>query len=228
MANLAPVFGVLAGLAGIADTVPYIRDTVRGSTRPHRGTWLIWAILAIVACLSQRAGGASWSLLMTATQAILTAAVFVLATRYGEGGLSTSDLSLIAIAATGVAGWILAKQPTMAIACVIAADLIAVAMMTPKVYRDPHSETLATYAFASIGGALAATAVGTLDPFLLAYPIYYCLINAATAILLHRRRACHLTPRQAAQRAPRRSRVVPPRSRAATRRFAPRQPPRTR
>lgn len=192
--DLAPVLGVLAAVAGIADTIPYIRDIVRGSTRPHRGTWLIWAILAAIACLSQRAGGASWSLIMTATQAILTAVVFALATRFGEGGIDTRNVPLIAIAAAGVAGWVLAHQPTIAIACVIAADVSALAMMTPKAYHDPHSETLTTYALASVGGAFAAAAVGTPDPSLLAYPVYYCLINAATAILLHRRRAALAVP----------------------------------
>ena len=64
MTDVAPVLGVLAGLAGIADTIPYVRDIVRGTTRPHRGTWLIWGTLAIVVFCSQRADGASWSLIM--------------------------------------------------------------------------------------------------------------------------------------------------------------------
>ena len=84
MGHLAPVLGVLAGLAGIADTIPYVRDTVRGSTRPHRDSWLIWGVLAIVACVAQSAHGASWSALMTGTQAIVTGAVFLLAIRYGD------------------------------------------------------------------------------------------------------------------------------------------------
>jgi hypothetical protein len=75
---IAPVLGVLAGLVGIADTIPYVRDTVRGLTRPHRGTWLIWGGLAIVACLSQRADGASWSLIMVGVQAVLTSGIFLL------------------------------------------------------------------------------------------------------------------------------------------------------
>ena len=45
MTYIAPVLGVLAGLVGIADRIPYVRDTVRGLTRPHRGTWLIWGVL---------------------------------------------------------------------------------------------------------------------------------------------------------------------------------------
>jgi hypothetical protein len=61
MSGLAPLCGVLAALVGIADTVPYVRDTLRGITTPHRGTWLIWGILAVVVCWSQRAWASSCS-----------------------------------------------------------------------------------------------------------------------------------------------------------------------
>jgi hypothetical protein len=189
MPELAPILGLLGGAVGVADTIPYVRDTVHGSTRPHRGTWLIWGVLAIVACASQRADGASWSLVMTGTQAILTGLVFLLAIRHGEGGLSAIDLSMIAVACAGVLGWLVAREPVVAVTCVIVADLVAAAMMTPKAYRDPHSETLAMYALASIGGALAAGAVGALDVSLLLYPVYYSLVNAAMALLIFVQRA---------------------------------------
>jgi hypothetical protein len=188
MIDLAPVLGVLAVLAGIADTVPYVRDTLRGATRPHRGTWLIWSVLAIVVCLSQRADGASWSLLMAAAQAVLISLVFVLSIRRGEGGVSASDRVMIAIAGGGAIGWIVADEPIVATACVVVADLIGAAMMIPKTFRDPDSETLATYALASLGGLLAAGAVGAPDLSLLLYPIYFGLVNGAIAILIHHRR----------------------------------------
>jgi hypothetical protein len=153
----APVLGLLAGGVGIADTIPYVRDTVRGSTRPHRGTWLIWSVLAIVACLSQRADGASWSLIMAAAQAVLTGAIFLLSIRRGEGGLSPADVLMITFAGGGgVIGWVVAGEPVIATACLVAADFIGAAMMVPKVYRDPGSETLATFALASLSGAMAA------------------------------------------------------------------------
>jgi hypothetical protein len=186
--TLAPVFGVLAGVVGVVDTIPYVRDIVRGSTRPHRGTWFIWGLLAIVVCVSQRADGASWSLVMAGTQAVLTSFIFVLAIRRGEGGLSAADGVLIAIAAGGMAAWVVVDEPIIATACVIAADLIAAAMMVPKVYRDPGSETLMTFALAGAGGALAVGAVGATDVSLLCYPIYYCLVNWALALFIHVRR----------------------------------------
>ena len=189
MTEVAPVLGVLAALVGIADTLPYVRDTLHGTTRPHRGTWLIWAVLAIVVCLSQRADGASWSLLMAVAQAVLTSLIFLLAIGRGEGGVTAADRVMVAIAGAGVVGWIVADEPIVATACVIAADLIGAALMVPKTHRDPDSETLVTFALAGLSGALAAGAVGTLDVSLLLYPMYFLLVNGSMAIFIHHRRS---------------------------------------
>lgn len=182
------LLGVLAGLASVVNTIPYIRDMARGTTRPHRGTWLIWAVLAIVVYESQRADGASWSLIMAGVQAILTTLVFLLSIRGGEGGMSAADAAVILLAGAGVIGWIVADAPVLATMCVIAADLVAAALMVPKTYRDPGSETLASFALASVGGGLAAGAVGAADLSLLLYPLYFCFVNAGIALLIHHRR----------------------------------------
>ncbi len=186
--ELVVILGLAAGLIGVLDTIPYVRDTLRGSTRPHRGTWLIWGVLAVVVSLSQYADGASWSLVMAGVQAVLTSLVFVLSVRRGEGGVSRADITMIAIAGAGVTGWIVADEPIVATACVVAADLIGAGLMVPKTYRDPHSETLITFAFASVGGAVAAGGVGAIDISLLLYPVYYCVINGAIALLIWERR----------------------------------------
>jgi hypothetical protein len=189
MIEAMPVRGVLAGVVGVADAVPYVRDTARRSTCPHRGTWLIWAVLAIVVCASQRADGASWSLVMAAVQAVVTTLVFALAIRFGTGGLSPPEVLLIAIAGAGIVGWQAADAPIVATASVVAADLVAAAMMVPKTWRDPSSETLSTFVLASLGGALAAGSAGALEPSLLLYPVYFCVANGALALLIARRRA---------------------------------------
>ena len=212
MPDIVPLLGVLAGVIGVADTIPYVRDILRGSTRPHRGTWLIWGTLAVVVVLSQRADGASWSLIMAATQAVLTVVIFLLSIRRGVGGVTRGELVMIGVASAGVAGWLIADEPLVATACVVAADLIGVALMVPKTVRDPGSETLVTFALASVAGAFAAGAVGALDVSLLLYPVYYCVANGAIALLIVSRRAALSRPATAAGR----SGAAAPRS-AATR-----------
>jgi hypothetical protein len=188
VSDLAPLLGLAAALIGLADMAPYVRDTVRRSTRPHRGTWLIWTVLAIVVSLSQHAEGGSWSIAMAVAQAATNGLVLALAIRLGTGGVSVLEVMLIALAGTGVAGWVLAGDPLLATACVVAADLTAAGMMVPKTWRDPGSETLSTFAWAGLAGALSAAAVGALEPSLLLYPVYYCLVNGGLALLIAGRR----------------------------------------
>jgi hypothetical protein len=195
MTATAPVLGVLAGVAGIAGTVPYVRHVLRRSTRPHLSTWLVWSLLAVVVCLSQRADGASWTLAMAATHAVLTSLVAVLALRAGAGGIGRADRALIAVALGGVAGWLLVDEPLVATAGVVVADVIAAAMMIPKTWRDPGSETLSTFVLASGGGALAAGAVERFDPSLLLYPLYSCAVNGVlAAVIVHRRAVARRWP----------------------------------
>jgi hypothetical protein len=69
------------------------------------------------------------------------------------------------------------------------ADLVAVVMMLPKTWRDPHSETLSTFVLAAGSGVLTTGAVGSLSVTLLAYPVYFAAVNGAVAALIaHRRR----------------------------------------
>jgi hypothetical protein len=178
-----------AAFIGLADMTPYVRDTMRRSTRPHRGTWLIWTVLAIVVSLSQLADGASWSVAMAVTQAVTNGLVLALAIRFDTGGTGGLEVTLIALAGVGVAGWLVANDPLVATVCVVAADAIAAGMMVPKTWREPDSETLSTFAWASLAGALSAAAVGAHEPSLLLYPTYYCLVNGGFALLIGLRRA---------------------------------------
>lgn len=99
---------------------------------------------------------------MAGTQVVLNTVVILLAMRLGTGALSAADTVLITLAGAGVAGWLIADQPVVATACVVAADLLATGMMLPKTWRDPDSETLWAFASASLVGALAAGSVGAL------------------------------------------------------------------
>ena len=151
------------GLVGIAGTIPYVGDTLRGTTRPHRGTWLIWSVLAIVVCLSQRADGATWSVLMAGAEAALKARIFLLASASARVPSSAPETVLIAIATVGVAGWLIADEPIVATACVVAADLIATGMMLPKTWRDPDPRPWRRSPSRALAAPLAAGAVGVLE-----------------------------------------------------------------
>jgi hypothetical protein len=186
-------FGVLAGILQLVAAAPYLRDILRGSTRPQRATWMIWTTLSLVVFASQWASGATWSLALTAGQALSCGAVFALAIRRGVGGVSPVELMLLGLAALGVVGWQVAGDPTVATCSVVAADLIAVALMLPKTYRQPGSETLATYAIGVVSTIFALAAVDSAAPSLLIYPLYILVADGVVvAVIVLRRRTLAL------------------------------------
>ena len=183
------LLGVLAGVTSVLEAAPYIRDVLRRTTRPHRGTWLIWSVLSILALEAQYAEGATWSVVMVAAEAAATSTIFLLSVQRGEGGLSRSDLAILGIAAGGVAAWAISSTPVVAIGCVLVADTLAIGLMVPKTWRDPFSETLALYVLASASGAMSALAVGSFAVPLLLFPVFFAAANVFLAVLIAGRRA---------------------------------------
>ena len=183
-------FGIIGGILQLVASAPYVRDILKGTTRPQRSTWTIWTTLSFVVLASQWASGATWSLTLTIAQAISCAAIFVLAIPRGVGGLSRIELIMFGIAGLGIVGWLVTDDPVLATCSVVVADLIAVGLMLPKTYRQPSTETVSTYAIGVVSTIFALAAVGSLDVALLIYPVYILLADAAVvALIVLRRRA---------------------------------------
>jgi hypothetical protein len=181
---MSAVLGLLAGVLQALAGVPYVRDVFSGSTRPHRASWLIWCVLSIIVFLSQRADGARWSLVLVGVQVLGTCLIFLLSLRFGVGGGSPVELALLGLAGLGVVGWQLSGVPVVATGCVVFADLIAVALMLPKTYRDPTSETLSAYLIGLLSVVFSIAAVGALRLDLLLYPIYLLAADSAVVMLI--------------------------------------------
>jgi hypothetical protein len=187
--------GLLAGLLSIVGTAPYLRDVRRGRTRPHRGTWGIWTMVGVVAAAANIADGLTWSLVQICIQALTSAVVLGLAVRSGVGSLTPGNAVMLAVAVAGVVAWAVSSDPTTAVVGMVVADGIGVAVMLPKTWRDPHSETVATFELATVSGLLGMVAVGGIDPGSLAWPGYLMTANGLTAgVIVARRLALRPTP----------------------------------
>ncbi len=190
----AAVPGLLGASLSVVGTCLYLRDIRRGLTRPHRGSWLVWGVIGVVAALSNGADGGRWSLVVLCGQALTTLVVLVVAVPRGVGSVTPVNLLMLAVAALGVVGWRTLADPTAATACAALADAAGLVAILPKVWVDPISETPATYALAGVSGLLAVLAVDGWEPDLLLFPVYFCLGNAATATFISMRRAALRRP----------------------------------
>lgn len=185
---------VLGAVLSCCGTAAYLRDVRRGRTVPHRGSWLVWSVIALVALLAHGADGGRWSLLVLGGQAAGNLAVLGLAVRHGTGGVTPGNVALVGLAGLGVAGWLTLDQPIAAAGCAALADGAGLLALLPKIWADPHSETTSTYALAGVTGMLTLAALPAAELSLLVYPGYFCLANAATAQLIAGRRRSLTVP----------------------------------
>jgi hypothetical protein len=125
---------------------------------------------------------------MVGVQTVSMTLILALSLPFGIGGVGIADVCLIGVAALGIVGWALSDEPVVATTFVVAADAAGVALMLPKTWRDPWSETLSTFVLASGSGLLSAVAVGALDVSLLLYPAYFAVANGAIAAVIAQRR----------------------------------------
>jgi len=181
------VVGSLGAALSVVGTGLYLRGIRRGDTLPHRGSWMVWSVIAVVAAASDGADGGGWSLVVLGVQAVGTLAVAAWALGHGVGRLTPTNLAMLALAALGVLGWTTLTDPTVAAACVAVADGAGLVAMMPKTWADPYSETVSTYALAGVTGLLGALAVHAWSAALL-FPVYFCLGNATTAVAITLRR----------------------------------------
>lgn len=185
MHALLPVFGILAGIISLAAYPPYIRDMLKGTTKPERATWLIWTALSGIALAGQIGADAKWSLIMTLAQTIGVAVIFLLSLKLGTGGLHRRDIISLLVAVVGLVLWVLTNRPIMAILLVIVVDAAGAWLTIYKAYKDPGSETLITWWLDTISNLLGVLAVGSLNVTLLSYPAYLLLANGAVVAAIY-------------------------------------------
>jgi hypothetical protein len=180
--------GLVAGLIILVSIIPYILDTLRGSTRPNIVTWSLWTLTGAVLAAAQYSSGASWTLAVLVASIISTSIVTILAVRYGQRKYGWFDGACLVMATMAILGWAITANPLVGIVLGVLGEMCAVAPTVLKTYRAPQSETPATYWLTNIATVLALIASTRYDLANILFPIYALLINTLVACLAMRRR----------------------------------------
>ena len=187
--------GLCAAALGSAAFLPYIRDTIWHHTRPLRATWLIWSVLSSISFVTNLSEGATTSLAFLASQTGFTLLIFVLSLRYGLGGfLEKGDGQILLLATFGLLLWALTDSAIYALMMSIMVSALGGMATISKVYHYPDSESTTCWAMSIVAAILGILSVGSLDPVLLAYPVYLLVLYGSilAAILLAKARKRHV------------------------------------
>lgn len=181
--TLAMVLVVISGL-------PYLRDTLRGKTKPNIVSWFTWTLLTAIGGTIALIEGELGIAMLTYANTLSTGSIVIAGLRYGyaEMGWFDAVCQLAAIAAIGV--WQLMDSPLAALLIVIVTDAIGLLPTLRHSYLKPGEETLSAYLLVAAGSALALLTLDSFAAINLLYPVYLVCADMLVAVVLVSRRAC--------------------------------------
>jgi hypothetical protein len=182
---LFSILGLLSALIFVVADIPYLRDTIKGTTKPHRVTWGVVVFLNVVGFANQFASGADNSLWIFAAAVVMTTSIFIASLKNGVGGQSNSDIFSLTTCSLGIILWLVFKDPMFSIFANIFVGFVALLPTYKKTKKDPDSETKITWLLGTLSTMLAAISVGELNLLLLLLPVSSTFLQGYMVYLLY-------------------------------------------
>jgi len=104
----------LGAAIGALGTAVYLRDTLRGTTKPNRVTWLLWAIAPLLAAAVEFKDGVGLRALPTFTIGFMPLLVFVASFHNpaSEWKIGRVDYACGAVSVAGTLTWLVTQPPS--------------------------------------------------------------------------------------------------------------------
>jgi hypothetical protein len=177
------ILGLLAGVIGVAGYIPYIRDILKGTTKPDRASWFIWLLEYTALFAAQVSAGATDSLWLIGLQLVGVVAIALLACKYGVGALDRQSVIILSCVCATLVLWYFSRNANLTILLLVAVESVGVVLTTRKVYRQPGSETLLLWVLIAVAGVLGIAAVGMRAAAILyVYPVALVLMGLSVIV----------------------------------------------
>lgn len=186
--DIKTIIGVIAVIVGFIGYAPYLRDTFRGTTKPHFFSWFLWGVMEgtiFFAQVQKDAGPGAWVMGFSAL------IIFVIAAKAffsKDKNITSFDWWCFFGAILGIVVWQLTKDPIGAVIIITITDAVAFLPTYRKEFEIPNGETLAEYVASSIKHTLGILALTSYSIVTTLYPVSLVLTNGLFVIMVLLRR----------------------------------------
>lgn len=182
---------VVSAFIGVAGASAYIRDTLRGKSKPNRVSWFLWAMSPLIGTAAAISSHADvWATVRIFLAGFLPLLVFLASflNRKSYWKLTVFDLICGVCSLVALVVWAVVDAPKMAILLAAAGDGFATIPTIRKAWTHPETETGFTYLMGLVGVALIIPSIPSWTIENSAFQIYLLLANTVLAIAVYRKR----------------------------------------
>ena len=177
------ILGVAATIVGLFGYYPYLRDLMKGVTKPHAFSWLIWGTMEVIAFLAQISRGGGTGTWVTGISALITLFIAFKAFRLKDKDITAIDWLALSGALIGIVLWMITDNPLTAVVCITVADALGFVPTFRKGFDKPFEETLFEYTMSAIKWTLGIVALQALSPVTWLYPASLVMTNSTFVIM---------------------------------------------
>lgn len=183
------ILGLIAVALAFLGSYPYVRDILKGKTKPHLFTYLVWSIVGTLAFLGQWSSGAGPGAWVSGVMVIFSILVFGLSFKFGTEDVTKLDVVFLIAALSAIVPWWLTDNPTLSVIIATFVDVCAFFPTIRKTYNDPSSETLISYVLNLLRHGLAICALASFVVATYIYPAaLFCMNFILVAVIVSGRR----------------------------------------
>lgn len=189
MFDYKSILGILAVVVAYVGYAGYLRDILKGITKPHAFSWLLWGTLTGIGFAAQVVKGAGAGSWVTGADAFACFLFVFLALKDGDRHFVPFDWVCLSGALFSLVLWWVTSDPTLSVIMITVVDVFAYAPTFRKGYLRPDEETALTYGLSSFKFIVSFFALQSLSIATALYPVYLIVANGIfTLMLLVRRR----------------------------------------
>jgi hypothetical protein len=185
------IIGLIAVLLSFIAYAPYFRDILAKKVTPHPYSWFVWGLTSVFIFALQITHGGGAGAYTTASVAIISFVVCLLAFKNGgRKDITRTDNIMLVLSLISVGLWLLADQPMLSMILLILADMFGFIPSVRKTWRKPNSETILMWAINGFRHGLSIFALQQYTVITLLNPLVWVIGNFGFCLMvLYRRRS---------------------------------------
>ncbi|OGH94197.1 MAG: hypothetical protein A2538_01545 [Candidatus Magasanikbacteria bacterium RIFOXYD2_FULL_41_14] len=180
-------FGAIVHLCG---TFFYLRNTLRGVTKPNRVSFLMWGIAPLISTAAAILAGVGWAILPTFLAGFGPLIIFVasFANKNAYWKLGFFDYICGLLSASALVLWVVTNNPLLAILFALLSDVAAAIPTLIKSWNFPETETAVSYVTSGFSAFTGFFAVQRGDISEYIFGLYIITMNIIILSFLYRKK----------------------------------------
>ena len=191
------IFGYISVAITLLSFVLYFYGIIKGQTKPHAFSWLIWTLLTgtiFIIQVLENGGAGAWS---TGTTTITTFIVAIMSFYVGDRHFTRFDWFALLGALMGIGLWLVTKNPLLAVIIITLTDGIGYLPSFRKGFYKPNEEIISMYLINNVRYVISLMALSSYSLSVWLYPVALTFFNTVYSIFIFWRRKKLNQPRDA-------------------------------